>query len=188
MNTTTNYQTTSMKILMLHYNVLFFVKSNLTVVMFFKRYQMTHLTSKCHTYQHALDSLRHLAQMLPPQSFQYHCKIYKTQNPEHSLAHFLLLLVNTMLKICLLFIFFTKQDFYSPSLLPHFLCLCKCLAHSTDVSAHMHWEFGHTHVVHHTTEWSNCLCPDLKVESNHWLYSLTNNTNGIVFYVTVRLV
>lgn len=66
-----------MEILMLHYNVLFFVKSNLTVVMFFKRYQMTHLTSKRHTYQHALDSLRHLAQMLTPQSFHYHSKIYK---------------------------------------------------------------------------------------------------------------
>lgn len=48
---------------------------------------MTHLTSKRHTYQHALDSLRHLAQMLPPQSFQYHCKIYKTL-PSSFLASF----------------------------------------------------------------------------------------------------
>lgn len=65
---------------------------------------MTHLSSKHHTYQHALDSFRHLAQMLPPQSSHYHFKIYKIQNPGHSLAHFLLLLVNnTMLKIYCLY-------------------------------------------------------------------------------------
>lgn len=122
-----------------------------------------------------------------PKSSHYHCKIYKIKNPGHSLAHFLLLLVNTMLKICLLVIFFTKQGFYWPSSLPHFLCLSKCLAHSTDVSAGMHWEFGRTHVAHHTTEWSNCLCSDLKLGSNHLLYSSTIIQTGQFFMLHFML-
>lgn len=187
MNTTTNYQTTSMKILMLHYNVLFFVKSNLTVVMFFKRYQMTHLTSKCHTYQHALDSLRHLAQMLPPQSFQYHCKIYKTQNPEHSLAHFLLLLVNTMLKIYYVYCLYSSQN-RTFTRLPYCPISCACVSAWHTVQMCQHACTGNLDTLMLFITQQNGLCPDLKVESNHWLYSLTNNTNGIVFYVTVRLV
>lgn len=130
--------------------------------------------------------------MLPPQSSHYHFKIYKIQNPGHSLAHFLLLLVNTMLKICLLFIVFTKQGVYSAFLIAPFPVLVelpgtqyRCVSrHALGIWTHSCCS-SHNRMVQLSVSRSEAGKQSLALFINH-------NSNRVVLYaplyVNVRLV